>query len=202
MSLGLRVGVSIRATLRERDGNSTPSTTLEDSLARNACHVMGRGLGMSTSLTWAMGSPLFVATRLKLRTWVFVFMASHSSVSMGIGMSCQRGTGGDGGLRNSHVSSYPNFIIWRMGSHTFILLRFTSSSSLSLLRTLFNISSIFVGFGGSSGTGLYLSGCTTPVGEGRKETLYFLQSLLSGFSYHLCTCLLPNSPVSSLATFP
>lgn len=98
-------GEGVGATLRERDGNSTPSTTLYDSLARNACQVMGRGLGMSTSLTLAMGSPLLVATRLKLRTLVFVFIASHSSVSMGIGMSCPRGTGGDGGT--SHVSSYP-----------------------------------------------------------------------------------------------
>lgn len=112
---GLRAGISIRSTLRERDGNSTPSTILYDSLARSACQVMGRGLGVSTSLTLAMGSPLLVATRLKLRTWVFVFMASHSSVSMGIGMSCQRGTGRDGELRNFHVSSYPSFIIWRMG---------------------------------------------------------------------------------------
>lgn len=51
-----------------------------------------------------------------------------------------------------------------------MLFRFTSSSSLSSLRTLFSISSMFVGFGGSSGTGLYLSGCTTPVSEVRRET--------------------------------
>lgn len=80
--------MSIRATLGEHEGNSTPSTALYDNPARGACPLMGRGLQMSTSLTLAIGSPLFVATRLKLRTWVFVFMASHSSVSLGIGMSC------------------------------------------------------------------------------------------------------------------
>ena len=88
------------------------------------------------------------------------------------------------------------------GSNTCILLRFTSSSSLSLLCTRFSISSMFVGFGGSSGTGLYLSGCTTPVGESRKETPHPPQPPPCWFYYHLRTCPLPDSPVSSFATFP
>lgn len=94
----------------------------------------------------------------------------------------------------------PVLLFGGWGSITFILLRFTSSSSLSLLRTLFNISSIFVGFGGSSGTGLYLSGCTTPVGEGRKETFIPCNRLPVGslttyahvfFPIHLSRPLLP-----------
>lgn len=157
------MGVSSRAPLREHDGNSTHSITP----ARGTCQGTGRGLGVSASLTWAMGSPLLVATRLKLRTWVFVFIASHSSVSMGIGMSCQGGIGDDGlgDPPTSAVRITGTVLFLRgWGSDTWILLRFTSSNSLSLLRTLFSISSMFVGFGGSSGTGLYLSGCTTPGG--------------------------------------
>lgn len=66
--------------------------------------VRGRGLVVSTSLTLAMGSPLFVATRLKLRTWVFVFMAAHSSVSMAMGMSCRKQHVGP---RDSRVDRVP-----------------------------------------------------------------------------------------------
>lgn len=45
-----------------------PSVTLKTALARGACQGLRRGLRMSASLTLAMGSPLLVATRLKLRT--------------------------------------------------------------------------------------------------------------------------------------
>lgn len=83
-----------------------------------------------------------------------------------------------------------------------MLLRFTSSSSLSLFRTLFSISSMFVGFGGSSGTGLYLSGCTTPGGEGRKETPTCPpRSLPHWFSYYLCTMSSPGVPFHPLLPF-
>lgn len=104
--------------------------------------------------------------------------------------------------QGTHMSAVIQVLLFGgWGSNTCILLRFTSSRSLSLLCTRFSISSMFVGFGGSSGTGLYLSGCTTPVGEGRKETAHPPQPPC-WFSYHLRTSPHPNSPVSSFATFP
>lgn len=69
---------------------------------------------VSTSLTLAMGSPLFVATRLKLRTWVFVFMAAHSSVSMAIGMSCREQ---HVGLRDSYVNRVSQAYCLENGGH-------------------------------------------------------------------------------------
>lgn len=52
----------------ENIGMALLSVTLKTALARGACQGLRRGLRMSTSLTLAMGSPLLVATRLKLRT--------------------------------------------------------------------------------------------------------------------------------------
>lgn len=47
-------------------------------------------------------------------------------------------------------------------SFTLMLLRLTSSRALSLAWICCSVSSTLVGFGGSSGTGLYVSGFTTP----------------------------------------
>lgn len=47
-------------------------------------------------------------------------------------------------------------------SLTLMLLRLTSSRAASLAWICCSVSSTLVGFGGSSGTGLYVSGFTTP----------------------------------------
>lgn len=159
---------------------------------------------MPASLTLATGSPLLVATRLKLRTWVFVFMASHSSVSMGIGMSYQRGIG-EGEPGNSQDSRVRPVLLlrgWGQISHLDII----EVHLLYLLVVASNTLQYLLDVGGIWGLiwhwlVLVRLHHTWWVRGGRKpqhvpHSLLLIHSLIT---YALC--LLPDCLVSPFATF-
>lgn len=78
----------------------------------------------------------------------------------GLRMSTPRSAQGMEALRTAQAAG---------AALTLMLLRLTSSSALSLAWICRSVSSTLVGFGGSSGTGLYLSGFTTPGHGGDRD---------------------------------